>query len=202
MNRFYKIIRAIMIALTKTVLPLKIVGNENLPKDGGYILCCNHTSMSDVIYMIADNKKMVHFMGKQELFKLKFMAYLYTKMGCFPVNRGKGDTSAIETSKQLASSGNVVGIFPEGTRNKKFGPPKQGKSGAVVIAQSVGVPIVPAAICRTGKFALFRKTVLRYGKPIEPSDLPDISEGRSAIKITLNKSMNDITKLWEQGIEN
>ena len=201
MNGFYKFIRAIMIALTKTVLPLKTVGSEYLPKEGGYILCCNHTSMSDVIYLIVDNKKMVHFMGKQELFKIKFMGYLYSKMGCFPVNRGVGDTSAIDMSKSLASNGNVVGIFPEGTRNKSFGPPKQGKSGAVVIAQSVGVPIVPAAICRTGKFKLFRKTVLRYGKPIMPEELPDVSEGRGAIKSTLHRLMGDITKLWEQGIE-
>ena len=201
MNGFYKFIRAIMILLCKTILPLKVVGTENLPKEGGYILCSNHTSMSDVIYMIADNKKMVHFMGKQELFKIKFMGYLYSKMGCFPVNRGAGDSSAIETSKSLAGAGSVVGIFPEGTRNKQFGPPKQGKSGAVVIAQSVGVPIVPAAICRTGKFKLFKKTVLRYGKPILPSELPDVSEGRAAIKSTLNRLMGDITKLWEQGIE-
>lgn len=190
-----------MIVLTKSILPLKTVGKENLPNNGGYILCCNHTSMSDVIYLIADNNEMIYFMGKQELFNNKILGYLFTKLGCFPVNRGKGDTTAIETSKELASKGNVVGIFPEGTRNKQFGPPKQGKSGAVVIAQSVGVPIVPVAICRTGKFKLFRKTVLRYGKPIQPSELPEISEGRAAIKLTLNRLMGDITKLWEQGIE-
>lgn len=190
-----------MIAITKTVLPYKTVGKENLPSDGGYILCCNHTSMSDVIYLIVDNNKMIHFMGKQELFKIKFMGYLYGKMGCFPVNRGVGDNSAIETSKTLAAKGNVVGIFPEGTRNKSYGPPKQGKSGAVVIAQGVGVPIVPAALCRIGKFRLFRKTVLRYGKPIMPEELPDVSEGRGAIKSTLKRLMGDITKLWEQGIE-
>lgn len=201
MKGFYKFIKAIMIAITKTVLPMKVYGEENLPKNEGYILCCNHTSMSDVIYLIVNNKKMIHFMAKQELFKLKFMAFLYKKMGCIPVNRGTGDNSAIETSKALASKGNVVGIFPEGTRNKKFGPPQKGKSGAVVVAQGVGVPIVPAAICREGKFRLFRKTVLRYGKPIMPSDLPDISEGRGAIRITVNKLMGEITQLWELGIE-
>ncbi len=202
MNCFYKFIRGVMILITKIVLPLKTVGEENLPKEGGYILCCNHTSMSDVIYLIVNNKKMIHFMGKQELFKLKFMAYLYGKMGVFPVNRGAGDGSAIEISKELASRGNVVGIFPEGTRNKEFGPPKQGKSGAVVIAQGVGVPIIPAAICRKGKFRLFRKTVLRYGKPISPEELPDVTLGRAAIKQTLSRLMGDITTLWEQGIEN
>ena len=200
MNGFYKFIRGIMFAITKTVLPMKVVGKENLPSNGGYILCCNHTSMSDVIYLIVDNDKMIHFMGKKELFRIKFMGYLYSKLGCFPVNRGKGDTSAIEISKKLASDGNVVGIFPEGTRNKEYGPPKQGKAGAVVIAKGVGVPIVPVAICRKGKFMLFRKTVLRYGTPIQPSDFPE-GEGKTAIKTLLTMVMGDITKLWEQGIE-
>ena len=199
MGGFYRFIRGLMIALSKTLFPCKVYGKENIPETGGFVLCSNHTSMSDVIFIIASNKRQVHFMGKAEIFDNKIMAFLYGKMGVFPVKRGAHDTSAVKYAEDLGKEGKIVGIFPEGTRRRDFGPPMQGKSGAVVIAASAGVPILPCAIYREGKFRIFRKTVIRYGKPIENSELPDVKDGKNAIRAALARLMGDITELWRQG---
>lgn len=199
MNGFYRFIRALMIFITKWLLPLKVIGAENIPHDGGCLVCSNHTSMSDVIYLIVSSHRKLHFMGKAEIFRLPLLGYLFRKLGVFPVNRGHADRGAVEYAIQLVRDGKPVGIFPEGTRNKVFGPPMRGKSGAVVIAASAGVPIVPAAICRTGKFSLFRPTTLRYGTPIPADQLAKPNEGKEALKQATDTLMNKITALWEMG---
>ena len=199
MGAFYAFIRAIMIVLIKTIFPCKVYGKENLPEERGYLLASNHTSMSDVIYLIATNKRQINFMGKAELFKTKIMAFLYRKMGCFPVERGNNDKGAIKFAEMLGEQNKVVGIFPEGTRNKEFGPPKKGKAGAVVIASSAKVPIVPCAIYREGKFMIFRKTVVRYGKPIECNELPNVEDGQTALREGVTRLMDSIPELWRLG---
>ncbi len=199
MGGFYAFIRAIMIALIKTIFPCKVYGKENLPEEGGFLLCSNHTSMSDVIYLIATNKRQIHFMGKAELFKNKIMAFLYGKLGVFPVERGSHDNGAIKFAEMLGEEKKVVGIFPEGTRSKEFGPPKKGKAGAVIIASTVAVPMIPCSIYREGKFRIFRKTVVRYGEPILPETLPKITDGKNAIRTAVTNLMDSITELWRKG---
>lgn len=199
MGAFYRFIRAIMIALSKTIFPCTVYGRENIPQDGGFVLCFNHTSMSDAIFIISTNKRQVNFMGKAEIFENRILGYLFRKMGVFPVKRGAHDMTALDFAEALGKEGKIVGIFPEGTRRRDFGPPMQGKSGAVIVAASAGLPILPCAIYREGKFRIFRRTVIRYGEVIESDSLPDVREGKRAIRAVLEKLMGTITELWEQG---
>lgn len=198
MKGFYRFIRALMIFLTKTLFPMRVYGLENIPKEGGYVLACNHTSMSDVIYLITTQKRVINFMGKAEIFQNRFVGFLFRKMHVFPVKRGAGDVGAINHAEELLKTGNVVGIFPEGTRRKDYGPPKSGKSGTVVIAANSGVGILPAAVYREGKFRVFRKTVMRYGEFIPAEKLAGALSERAEIKKNTTALMDSITELWSK----
>lgn len=196
MNGLYRFIRALMIAVMHTIFPCKVYGKENLPRKGGYVLASNHTSMSDVIWLIGMNPRVIHFMGKAEIFKHKILGAVFRKMYVFPVRRGAGDRGAVQHAIDLLKNGDVLGIFPEGTRNKQFSPPKTGKSGTVFIATTAEVPIVPVSIYRKGAFLPFRKTVVRIGHPYVVV-LPD--DSRASLKDATTDLMGEITALWEQG---
>lgn len=194
MTLFYRIVRGLMIGLYKTIFPCRVYGKENLPTEGGYVLCSNHTSMSDVIWLIASNPRTISFMGKAEIFEHAVPRFLFSKMGVFPVRRGAVDRAALRRAEETVKQGGILGIFPEGTRNKEFGPPKAGKSGAVRIALQSGAPLVPVAVYRKGSFCPFRKTVLRYGTPY----VPDADQSnREELRAATDDLMGRITALWE-----
>lgn len=102
-------------------------------------------------------------MAKAELFKFKPFGKLLSSIGAFPVNRGKGDISSIKTALTILRSGEVMAIFPEGTRvrnNQSVTP----KPGAVMLATRAKVPIVPMRI--EGKYRWMSKINIYIGKPI------------------------------------
>jgi 1-acyl-sn-glycerol-3-phosphate acyltransferase len=86
------------------------------------------------------------------------LAALLRAFGVFPVKRGQGDSVAIETAVELASEGNLIAMFPEGTRSKN-GILMRGKSGAARIALAAGVPVIPAAV--TNSAQIFKRKSLR-----------------------------------------
>ena len=110
---------------------VEIVGRENVPRDRGYILAANHRTNMDPIFVAAGVRAPIRYMAKVELFqKGKLFSWLLHRLGAFPVERGKGDTGAVEWAEQVVRSGAVLGMFPEGTRSKD-GTPGKPKSGAV-----------------------------------------------------------------------
>lgn len=196
MSRFYRNVRSILRFVLKIVFRVSVIGEENVPVRGGAVLCCNHTSMTDVAFLIAYCPRAVSFMAKAELFDNRLLAWLFTKMNAFPVNRKKSDKSAVKNAQVVVESGSILGIFPEGTRNKE-GAPKKGKAGAAFIALGAGADIIPASVYREGN--IFSKTTLRFGKPIPFASLPD-SGGivtKSALSGTTDIIMKAITSLWE-----
>ena len=93
----------------------RIDGIENIPKGGG-LVCANHTSFADPIVIAASLKMPVKYMGKAELFKIPILKSVIKAFGAFPVKRGGADPGAIRTAETLLKSGELVGIFPQGTR--------------------------------------------------------------------------------------
>ncbi len=165
-------------------------GEENLPKEGAYIMAPKHLSNWDPPIVVAKTKRNdVYVLAKQELFINWFVNFLAKKTNVLPVKRGAHDTTTIKQSLKLLKNGNILVMFPEGTRN---GIEKYGKihSGATVIANMAKVPIVPVGIQATYK--PFSKVILNYGKPIyfEGKKL----EKEEIEKIT-NQLMKDIIKL-------
>ncbi len=151
----------------------RIEGLHNLPKNGGCILACNHTYGLDFCLVGAAGPRQVHFMAKAELFRANplLARYLYG-LGAFPVERNKSDFGALRTAVQKVKDGNVLGMFPEGTRSKT-GQLQKAKTGTARIAISAGVPVVPAAVI--GSQEIFKHywklkprpyITIRYGEPL------------------------------------
>ncbi len=161
--KFYKSIKKLLTMPMKLVFNTKVTGLENLP-DKPYILAGNHKNMFDVVILITSIDDEIHFMAKKELFKLKILKNIFSKMGAFPVDRNNVDIKAIKESFRILKSGEVLGIFPEGTRNKTDNVLLPFKDGVTSIASKTKVPIVPFGI--GGEFKR-NKLRLNIGKPID-----------------------------------
>lgn len=163
------ITRAIMILIMRIycgiVYRIKIEGMENLPKEGNTIICSNHVHMLDSISLVIrfKTKRMTRVMAKEELFKNKIAAWAFRKAGAFPIKRGKGDTEALEVAKDYIKKGDMLLMFPEGTRNGLDKGLKM-KKGAAILALSTNSVIVPIGI--KGNYKPFTKVRIRIGKPI------------------------------------
>src|SRR5215213_5674016 len=153
-------------------------GKESLPRDGGFVLAANHTSNFDPwpLGLPLYPHRFLRFMGKSELFWWPLGSFIEAA-GAFRVNRGRGDVEAIAKAVELVKAGEVVVMFPEGTRRKKGMVKKhqaRPHTGAARIAHDAGVPLVPAAIKGTDRLVRLAKVSVEYGAPIEPSD--DLNE--------------------------
>ncbi|ANU10653.1 1-acyl-sn-glycerol-3-phosphate acyltransferase [Planococcus antarcticus DSM 14505] len=182
--------------LVKTVLsPLyrfEVIGAENFPKEGGILLCSNHIHALDPPVVGMTAPRTVHFMAKEELFKAPILGPLLPKVNAFPVKRGMSDREALRTALKILKSGEVVGLFPEGTRSTD-GVLKKGLSGAGFFALRGNADVMPCAII--GPYKAFRKVRVIYGEPIrmEPfrEQKASVDEVTEAIMFSIQKILDD-----------
>ena len=152
---FYFILGALSTPPVRLLYRLRVSGKENLPENGGYVLSANHLSNIDPwpLGLPLWPKRQIRFMAKSELFRQPLRPILELA-GAFEVRRGYGDDAAIKTAVDFAREGNVVAIFPEGTRRAK-GLAKRRRprphTGAARIALEAEVPLIPAAIAGTDR---------------------------------------------------
>jgi 1-acyl-sn-glycerol-3-phosphate acyltransferase len=153
---------------------LRVRGLEHLP-EGGFVLAANHSSNFDPwpLGIPLLPHRQLRFMAKSELFN-PVLAPLLRAGGAFKVRRGEGDLEAMRTAAELARQGEIVVMFPEGTRQKK-GLHKKHRArphtGAARIALAAGVPLVPAAIIGTDRLSRLGRLQVTYGEPIDLTDL-------------------------------
>lgn len=167
-----EVFRVILITFFRLFYRVNIKGLENVPDSGGAVLCSNHIGELDMFVIGYRVKRLVHWMAKEELFRIPILTSFIKWLGAFPVKRGKADVEAIKTAIRLVNEGNIVGIFPEGTRmgkkknknkNKK---PKVSRS-ALMIAEKCNVPIIPVAIkTSTDSYRIFSRINVVFGTPI------------------------------------
>ncbi len=194
---FYKILVTIIRPFIKILYPYEVVGSENLSKiDGGYILCSNHLSNLDPIFLAITNPRSIFFMAKSELFKVKLFGKVLSMLGVFSIERGKNDKVGLSTAENILKSDGVLGIFIEGTRSKT-GEFLRPKSGVSVISYSAQKPILP--VCITGannnRIKIFTKTKIKYGYPINYEDLEINPNNLLGFKKSTKYIMNKITNL-------
>jgi len=177
---------------------LRARGRENLPREGGYVLACNHVSSFDPwpLAMPLWPRRYLRFMAKSELYWFP-LTLILNNAGAFPVRRGQADVEAIETAVQLAREGNIVAMFPEGTRRtkglvKRF--EARPRSGAARIALEAGVPLVPAAVAGTDRLLRLGPLRVAYGEPVELGDLRGV-ELREASQQATDRLMARIAEL-------
>lgn len=144
--------------------PTKVIGKKNLLKKQACVFTCNHYSNLDpIILNIKLNTKM-RFLAKKELFKNKFMAWFMKGLGAFPVDRQKMEMSTYKFALNALKENKILGIFPEGTRNKSGEDGLQElKSGAIVFAGKGEAPIIPAVFYKKSRF--LRRNYLIIGEP-------------------------------------
>lgn len=165
--------------LLRRCFRLTVTGAENLPADGGLVLCANHTSMLDILVLALAADRPIRYMAKKELFS-PLLGRLFTALGAFPVNRGGADITAIKTTISLIEKGEMVGMFPQGTRYKYTDPSEtKAKHGVGLIAWRAKCPVQPVFInTKVNCVKWFRKTEVIFGKTI-PFDELGLSEGNS-----------------------
>jgi 1-acyl-sn-glycerol-3-phosphate acyltransferase len=163
-----------------------VEGLENVPKDSTLIVCSNHISMLDMFLFGPRLPMKIHFMAKQELFKIPVLKGILKSLGAYPVKRGHGDMQAAKTTLKLLKEGKTIGIFPEGHRRSKSREKLKPKSGAILFALEAGVQILPVGIF--GNYRLFSKLRVVYGKPYYP--LPP--EGGKASKAQMQDLANEL----------
>ena len=194
---FYRIMSFIIYPFIRIFIRVKYYGKENIPKNKGYILAANHISMADVFAIAVPVKGQICYMAKAELFKFKPLKWFFTSLGGFAVNRGKGDTDAIDKACNLVNNGKVMGIFPEGTRSKT-GEPGKAKPGVALIAMQTKADILPVSVkYSTGRFKFFCKATVRIGEIIPYAEPVEDESQRAAIRRISESLMNNIKELWE-----
>ena len=162
-----KIIVFLVYIFNVIVFRVKCVGQENIQNKGAYIICANHTSNWDAPILVSNLKRKVYVMAKAELFKNKFIKWFGDKCCVFPVKRGMRDIESIKYSLKLLKDGEILVIFPEGTRNG-LQKGEQVKDGAAFFAVRSGAKVVPCGI--KGGTKGDWKVTITYGKPLDFSE--------------------------------
>jgi 1-acyl-sn-glycerol-3-phosphate acyltransferase len=166
---------------------LRARGLENVP-EGGFVLAANHTSNFDPwpLGIPFLPRRQLRFMAKAELFN-PLLTPILRGGGAFKVRRGEGDVEAMRTAIELVQAGEIVVMFPEGTRQRK-GLRKRRTArphtGAARIALAAEAPLVPAAIAGTDRLLRLGPLRVAYGPPLDLSDLDGLDAKAAAATAT------------------
>lgn len=184
----YRLCRHVLIGPALRLLGRpKIIGRRNIPKRGPIILAANHLAVLDSFYLALAARRRVTFLAKSDYFQRdgvsgRLQRWFFTAVGQIPVDRAGGSaaTPALAAATQIVKRGGVWGIHPEGTRSPD-GRLYRGRTGAVRVAMTTGVPIVPVAITGTrpvGGVPWWRRRVVV--EILEPFDLAPFRSGSDA----------------------
>ncbi|WP_342525729.1 lysophospholipid acyltransferase family protein [Chryseomicrobium sp. FSL W7-1435] len=187
----YQFAKTAVYAALAPIYRFDVRGLEDFPKEGGVLICSNHIHALDppVVGILAPRP--VHFMAKEELFNAPILKNLIPKLNAFPVKRGMSDREAMRKAIQLLKDGNVVGLFPEGTRSKD-GVLKEGLAGAGFFALRGDAVVVPTAV--VGPYKPFKRLKVVYGKPM---DMSSYRESKASADVVTAAIMFEIQKLLD-----
>ncbi|MCL5779868.1 1-acyl-sn-glycerol-3-phosphate acyltransferase [Desulforamulus profundi] len=191
---FYTVLRVIIRGILLVWRRWEVIGLEHLPAKGGLVVVSNHVSNLDPVVVGCALTRRIHFMAKVELFKIPVLATIITLLGAFPVNREKSDRHAIRKALELLQTGNVVGVFPEGTRSKT-GELQKPHIGAAMLAVKANVPILPMALKGT-RGSLDKITVV-IGEPVYLPELWRGRPGKEELEALSEQVMGKISGLLE-----
>lgn len=178
----YGLLMVLLKPLLRLVFRMHISGASNVPATGPVVIAPNHKSFWDSFFIAVALRRRVHFMGKAELFT-GVRGRLFLALGGFPVKRGESDAEAIATAQAILARGDVLSLFPEGTRVRDpdaLGVPRR---GAARLAIEAGAPMVPAALTGTEKrrLPLPRRVQVSFGEPIPVADLTATPEDAASL---------------------
>ena len=188
-TRLYDFLRPIVGLYYRVFLGIRAVGRENIPSEGGFILCANHVHARDPFVIATLTRRHLHFMAKAELFKNRLVGWFIRSIGAFPIERGKSDIGAIRESLKILGEEHALGIFPQGTRSRENAHTHM-ESGVALIALRAGKPVLPVYV--DGPYRPFRRTLVSFGQVMTFEDF-----GRKFDRETLNLATERIeAAIW------
>ena len=180
-ERLARTLRATLAKGALAVYRTRFIDAERVP-EGGAILAGNHVSYLDPVLLWCGAPRPTRFMAKSELWDVPVVGWALPKLLAFPVRRGSADRAAISTATDLLGEGHLVGIFPEGTRQRDGSDDSLGEAneGVAFIAMRAGVPVVPVGIAGTdramppgARLPRFPRVTVVYGEPVHPEEFAE-----------------------------
>ena len=181
---FYVISKAFVRLVLTIVGRISAIDSQNVPRTGPLILACNHVAYLDPPAVGCVAPRPVTYMAKKELFDIKLLGLFIRPLGAFPIDRSRGDTSAMKAAIAVLQTGACLGIFPEGTRNKDG----TGKAqlGVALLASMSGATVVPTYVSGTAHARRFKKITVVFGEPMR------FALGRKATREDLAKWTDEL----------
>lgn len=189
---FYQFAKGVVASVFFPLYRVEVKGKENFPKEGAVLLCSNHIDNLDPPTVGISAPRQVHFMAKEELFRVPILGGIVRKVGSFPVKRGMSDREALRNGLNVLKDGGVLGLFPEGTRSKD-GQLGKGLAGAGFFALRSNALVVPCAVI--GTYKPFRKVKVFFGEPI---NLDPLRERKATAEEATELIMSKIAELLEK----
>ncbi|MCA1009482.1 lysophospholipid acyltransferase family protein [Halobacillus halophilus] len=185
----YKLGKWICAVIFYPLYRIKVIGKHNIPKEGPVIVCSNHISNADPPVVGITNSRDIYFLAKEELFKNKLIGGILKGVHAFPIKRGMRDRNALRQGLEILNNNHVLGLFPEGRRQKN-GEIGKGLAGAGFFALRSEAYIVPCAI--VGPYKKFQRLKVVYGEPI---DMSRYREEKASAQVVTDRIMEEIRKL-------
>jgi len=194
----FKLIQFMLRVIFSLLYRVEKIDLHKVPRNGKLIICSNHISYVDPLVIGAYIPRYVYFMAKKELYNNKFLSSLVTFLNAFPVDRKSFNIKVFSISFKVLKDGNVLGLFPEGTRST-------GKKGTGFIAAESNTPILPVAISGTNKIIqkphkriFFPRVKLIVGDIIDIKDILKEHSKKEAIPIIVDRTMKEIGKIYNK----
>jgi 1-acyl-sn-glycerol-3-phosphate acyltransferase len=173
----YAIVRLLFQPFFWVYFRMSRIGREHIPASGPVIVAANHRSFLDPFVIACMARRPMYYVAKKELFQKRWQAWFLNSLGAFPVDRGASDEESIATAKAILARGDIVLIFPEGTRTRP-GPLGKAKRGVGRLVLETGAPVVPVAVIgteaiRRGWRIRPHKVRIRAGRPLR---FPQVQE--------------------------
>ena len=195
----YWLVRAVLQPFFLIYFRMSRIGREHIPAEGPVIIASNHRSFLDPFVIATMARRPMYYVAKKEIFVWRWEAWLLNALGAFPVDRGGGDAEMIETAEAILGRGDIVLMFPEGTRTRPgaLGKPKRGVGR---LALETGAPVVPVAVIGTEAVRRgwrFRphKVRIRAGRPLR---FPHVEDASPALAMAVTERIWPCVMLqWE-----
>ncbi len=192
----------IFLPLIMPVFRFRVVGKEEVPTTGGVILAANHVSYVDPVFIgVALVERQLHFMAKEELFRWPLFGAFIRGLHAFPVRRGRVDYAGIRQCLRLLDQGEVLLVFPEGTRGDGVALQKA-EEGIGLLAARAGCPVIPVYVQGTDKVLPRGKRIPRvhpvtvyFGHPLRVAGENSGKEGRGSYRRLSEQVMEEIAEL-------
>ena len=195
----YSFLKPIVAPIFRLLFNVRIIGKENVPKQGGVLLCPNHISAVDVISIGAVCPRQITCIAKKELFSIPVLGSICRGLGAVKIDRGGSDVGAIKAAISAIENGKTVTIFPQGHRCPGVDPrTTKIHSGLGLIAYHAKCDVIPVCInIKGGKYRLFRRTEIIFGKPVRYASLGFEENGRDKYDIATRIAFDRVIELGD-----